>query len=637
MKNQPQSPVGEKRRLDSSADKDSSNKKRRKSSSANTLTTTAPQTGVATEIDALPPKQKSMAEKLRDTLIPLINDAADSRSYRIPDGQTARSLATQFALDIDHAMLERHGEPESANSPFSSQVRSVMFNIKKNTNLVDQLLSKSLKAEDFASMTSEEMASEEKQREYAAIREANVKQVLLKEDTGPHYRKTHKGEELVDNDNEHQHDDFKAPAPPRDRDNEDSVQAPSSPVQEQQMTVELPEDIEKRAPIAVDTTSGADSTRRPSSNFDINSVFAQVRSPQTDQQAFSHRRQSSVRAPEKASGPGVDADVDRLLKDEDGDVEMTGFGDDTIVWQGSIHMQQMEPFAVVARFIAGGDFGKAVPWEKLLSSSLPIQGRIEEGKGDEYIRGLAMTGSHDVAVLALSPVTAEGRDSMDHLYRYFQPRNRWGVVPVDKLESEAMRDLYVVPIPPGGSNLPGFIDMLEYCTIESPRKEHMLLLALVAKLPDVQPAPPQFEHQALEATPVQPAPMVHPPNGTSGPSPSPLTNPHAPSYSPVAPSFPPGHHFANNFPALPIGNGVPHGLPHQAPSPPVNPLVAEILGPYMHTATAKTIVGAQPGISREQLESLRAALDKVPAAREDIGELSKHLAQSNGALANGQA
>ncbi|KAF2679805.1 hypothetical protein K458DRAFT_114231 [Lentithecium fluviatile CBS 122367] len=644
-KSQPQSPTGEKRRHESASEKDTS-KKRRKSSAPHTEKS-PPQSEVASEIDALPSKQRRpLAEKLRDILVPLIDVAAsDSRGYHIPDGETSRSLATTFALQIDQALLMRHGDTVNQESPFFKQHRSIMFNVKKNTILIDRLLTGGLTPEELAAMAPEEMASEEKQREYAAIREANEKQMVLTEETGPRLRKTHKGEEVVGEDYMPDDSTFRAP-PPREREPDEQAQ-PQSPSRDGQMTVELPEDVGHRGPLAVDT-SGApvDGVRRPSAAFDINSVFEKVRSPQHDQQAFLPRRQSSIRAQERPQqGPGVDADIDRLLKDEDNDVEMSDYrSDPTIVWQGTISMQQMERFDTVARFVAGGDFGQVVPWDKLLASLLPIQGRIESGKGDEYIRGLGSTGSHDVAVLALSPVSSEGRAAFDHLYHYFQPRNRWGVVPVEG--NDSVRDLYVIPVPPGGSNLPPFLDMLEHCTIETPRKEHMMLLALVAKLPEVKPQlqqAQQIEQYPGQTTPgPQPPHSIQAPNGPTngpGPSPSPLTNPHGPQYSPVGTSFSPAQSFAANHhiqyaqppPQQQPNNGHPYApqqVPPQSHPQAINPRMTEILGPYINEPTTLQILQSGVGttMTEDQMANLRYILDTVPEARASMKVLTEHLA-----------
>lgn len=627
-KSLPQSPVGEKRRHESIAEKDTEKDtkktKRRKSSQHQEKATTK-----VTDIASLPEKQRGIAEKLQNDMAPLITEASDARGFRIPDGQTAKSLATRFVLQICQAAVEHHGEPSGPNSPFAERLRTIMFNVKKNTFLIDRLLSGSLKADELATMATEELASEEKQREYAAMREAAEKQLILTEETAPRMRKTHKGDEIVDDENANDNTEFRAPQL-RERETEDEEQGvrPNSPGRDRPSQTP----VDAAHPLSVDT----DSARRPSTNFDINSVFDKVRSPQNNQHAFVPRRQSSIQ--EKPQQSVDDADVDRLLKDEDNDVEMSGYSSDpTVCWQGSISMQSMEPFDVVARFVAGGDFGQVVPWEKLLTKQVSIQGRIENGKGDDYIRGIARSESHEVAVLAISPVTSEGRAVFDHLYEYFHSRQRWGVVPVDPT-NEILRDLYLIPVEAGGSNLSPFIDMLEHCTIETPRKEHMLLLTLIAKLPDVKPQLPPTEHferypaQEIAVGQVaQPAPpMVAPQNGPpNGPSPSPVTtNPHAPQYSPMG----------NNFPPAPYGN--PYAAPPMAPAPPQPqplanapahhriPKALEILGPYIDSPVVIQMLNSfsqNEAVAQKQMSSLRDIFDQVPEARENMQVLTDHL------------
>ncbi|KAF2870177.1 SPOC domain-containing protein [Massariosphaeria phaeospora] len=634
---QPQSPLGEKRRHESIAEKESASKKRRKSSTQQHDKSAA--YTPATDIEGLPEKQRLIAEMLKERLIPLIKSAADHRSYRIPDGATAKSMATKLTLQIDHAAILHFGEPSNNQSPYSSQLRSIMFNAKKNTVLVDRLLSGSLSPEDIVSMSAEEMASEEKQREYAAMREANEKQMVLTTETGPRLRKTHKGEEIVGEDNETASTHEFRPPEPRERESvaEENPLQPRSPARdgENQTVVELPEDIGQRAPLSVDTsTAPLDSFRRPSTTFDIKSVFNQVRSPHNDQKLSLQRRQSSIRSQEKIQqGPGDDADIDRLLKGEDDDVEMADYSDPSVVWQGTLDTQSLGAFNVAARFIAGGDFGQVIPWEQLLSPKLPIQGRIERQKGDEYIRGLASSGSHDVGVLAVTAVTAGDREIMDRHYNYFQSKNRWGVVPVDKLGNETMRDLYVIPIEAGGSPLPPFLDMLEYCTIETPRKEPMMLLALIAKLPEARPLPPPaqpYEQQPTEGIAASQGAFATPvANGsTNGPSPSPVTNPHAPQYSPLAPSFPPPHNLGGIFPP-PLNNGFPPPIPPTAPQHHRIPKALEILGPFIDAPVVVNVLTSNPTIHEDQMSALRHIMEKVPAARADLAVFAEHMRAKN--------
>lgn len=626
-KSQPQSPVGEKRRHESIAEKDTKNKKRRKSSQQQEKATTK-----VTDLASLPENQRTIAEKLQEMMAPLIAEASDARGYRIPDGQTAKSLATRFVLEICHAAVEHHGEPSGPNSPFAERLRAIMFNVKKNTFLIDRLLSGSLKADELTTMATEEMASEDKQREYAKMREAAEKQLILTEESAPRMRKTHKGDELVDDENAGDTTEFRAPQL-RERETEDEEQGvrPNSPGRDRPSQTP----VDAAPPLSVDT----DGARRPSTNFDINSVFDKVRSPKNTQKAFIPRRQSSVH--EKPQQSVDDADVDRLLKDEDNDVEMSGYtADPTVCWQGSITMQGTEPFDAVARFVAGGDFGQVVPWERLLTKQVSIQGRIENAKGDEYIRGIARSESHEVAVLAINPVNSEGRAVFDHLYEYFHSRGRWGVVPIDA-NSEIMRDLYLIPVEAGGSNLSPFIDMLEHCTIETPRKDHMLLLTLIAKLPEVKPqvssADQYGSYPASDATGVQMAqpapPMVAPQNGPpNGPSPSPVQNPHGPQYSPMAGGFPPAP-YGNPYAAPPMtATPLPPQPAANAPAHHRIPKALEILGPYIDSPVVSQMLNSfsqNEEVAQKQMSSLRVIFDQVPEARDNMQVLTQHLQQKS--------
>jgi hypothetical protein len=637
VQSQPQSPLGEKRRHEGPTEKANASKKRRKSSQHHEKTA-APSPTTA-DISTLPPTQKPFAEKLCDTLTPLINNASDARTYRIPDGETAKSLASRFALHITLAAVSHFGEPTSGDAEVAKRLRAIIFNVKKNAVLVDRMLSGSLKSQDLATMPIEEMASEDKQREFAAMREAAEKQMILTEEAGPRLRKTHKGEELVGEDN-FDSQEYNQPEL-RERESVDDTQM-QSPVGTR--PPESPANA-THAPISVDTaTPQPNHLRRASTNFDINSVFDKVRSPQNDQQAFLPRRQSSMQMQEKSQAPVQDADVDRLLKDEDNDVEMSGYSSDpTVCWQGSIGMQSMQPFDAVARFVAGGDFGQVVPWDKLISNSLSVQGRIESSKGDDYIRGIGtQSETYDVAILALSPVTTEGRAVMDHFYTYFQSRGRWGVVPVEDFGNDVMRDLYIIPIEAGGSNLPPFIDMLEYCSIETPRKEHMVLLALVAKLPEVKPPLPTTEHfERFPTSEIAAAQIAQPAQPANGPANT--VNPHAPQYSPMTSSFPPQPQgqYGNPFAPPPATLPTPQQSQHlQQPLPPalappavprhhLIPHALEILGPHIDEPVIvqilETNLSSNQVVSETIMNNLRHICDENPEARTDVHVLSEHL------------
>ncbi|KAF2494509.1 hypothetical protein BU16DRAFT_582424 [Lophium mytilinum] len=620
---QPKSPVGEKRRRETVSEKDGMDTKRRKSSSKQGKTADA--TGpAATDPAALPANRKQMVEVVTKYLAPKIRDAVQARKYRIPDGDTTVTLGNRLAMDIDHAMVANHGPPKGNDSAYTLKTRSIMFNMDKNLLLLDRLLSGSLAANELTVMSSEEMASEDKQREYAALREENDKQVVLTEEKGPRVRKTHKGEELIEDDERPHRGDESFSVP--ERHHRESMQTDhtaggdESPRDGSPMQVELPEDIGRSIPLAVDTSAASPSgaaARHPSSAFDVKKIWEHARSPDEATQTL-HRRQSSIaQVQQQPQGPGDDADIDRLLKDEDDDdshFKSFGYsGDTTICWQGSINMPAAGPFQAVARLVAGADVGQKIPWTQMLPADITITGRIDYEKGDEYVAGMRGSATSDVAVLSVSPVNADGRARLDRLFEYFHSRGRWGVVPSDKLGHEAARDLYVVPVPAGGGSLPPFLDMLEYCTIETPRSENLLLLALIARTQSPNATP--GGHPIADGTYTHP--MGAAPNAPPQMSPMPGAHPQFPPNANA--NFPPGGNYGSPYPPAMQSFGPP---PHHA-----NRLAVDIFGPYIDAPVTITML-QQPDIGEIQMRSLRAIMDAEPAARTDMTMLQQHLARN---------
>ncbi|KAF2804686.1 uncharacterized protein BDZ99DRAFT_451851 [Mytilinidion resinicola] len=631
---QPKSPVGEKRRRETVSEKEGMDTKRRKSGSKQGKAADSA-ASAATDPAALPQNRRQMVEVVTKYLAPKIRDAVKARKYRIPDGDTAITLGSRLAMEIDHAMVANHGPPKGNDSAYTLKTRSIMFNMDKNLLLLDRLLSGSLAANELTVMSSEEMASEDKQREYAALREENDKQVVLTEEKGPRMRKTHKGEELIEDDERPHGGDESFSVP--ERRHRDSIQTDHTAGGDESpkeggspMQVELPEDIGRSMPLAVDTTAPPTGTaaRQPPSAFDVKKIWEHARSPDEATQTF-HRRQSSIAQVQEPQGPGDDADIDRLLKDEDDEdspFKSFGYGGDTsICWQGTIDMPAAGPFQAVARLVAGADVGQKIPWTQMLPTVIPITGRIDFSKGDEYVSGMRGSSTSDVAVLSVSPVNTDGRARLDRLFEYFYTRGRWGVVPSDKLGHESARDLYVVPVPAGGSSLPPFLDMLEYCTIETPRSENLLLLALIARTQSPNATP--GGHPIADGA--YPHPSGTPTTAPPQMSPMPGAHPQFPP-NPNA-NYPPGGNYGSPYPPpmQPYGQPPQFNGPNGPPPHHANRLAVDIFGPYID-APVTIMMLQQPDINEGQMRSLKAIMDAEPAARTDMAMLQQHLAKTNG-------
>ena len=105
-----------------------------------------------------------------------------------------------LGLAIEHALYSAFATSEHGyGAEYKNKFRSISFNLKdpKNSALRDRVLTGSLPPEELVKLTSEEMANQELRAQAEKIREEGVAQSVLKVQTGPRIRRTHKGEEIV--------------------------------------------------------------------------------------------------------------------------------------------------------------------------------------------------------------------------------------------------------------------------------------------------------------------------------------------------------------------------------------------------------------------------------------------------------
>ncbi|KAI7157936.1 hypothetical protein KC349_g5204 [Hortaea werneckii] len=630
--------------------------KRRKSSQAAAKPGASPDTSTAVvEIEHLPSDRKKVAQALSKIIMDDISERARG-GFRIPDGDTARSLGDRYAGLIEYSLFMNYDQPTT--DKYKSQFRSLNANLKRNKLLIERLLDQGLTPDDLATMESKDMASEELQRERAKMKEDLDRQAVMVQDEGPRMRRTHKGDEIIEDETFNASEEAANPAPVRERASVDEGGAGSpvngaagSPPQPSQTPVDT-----KRPSIA----AGQGSARRQSSQqFDASKVWGpgSGQSPTGGSVAprpmqMPPRRRSSVT---QQDGAKEDADVDRMLQDDEGDgddyepsADLSN-GDPSIVWRGKlIHAGEGEP-VVNARFVAGRDLANerpaTAPWKDILPQALSIDGRLQIGKAEEYLCGLQWSQSSDVSVLALTPW--DDSESFKKVFEYFQSRQRYAVVNKDK--PNMIKDLYIIPVEAKSQTMPEHIEKLEHCTLTLPTDERLLLATLVVHRNAQQPeyeasttTPQPHQHQA--PTPVNGTGAQHLPQhmrlGAQGPSGSPLAanaptfspqqqqqQQHSPlppnPYIPTATAEPPHH---QPFPPTAYPPPGAHISTMQPPATPHNPLFTEILGPQFATApTALAILNAEPQIGREKLENLKRILEESEVCRTNIEALGRKL------------
>lgn len=500
-------------------------------------------------------------------------------------------------------------------------------------------------------MSSDDMASKELQEKTAEMKKEAEKQHMVVQDDGPRIRRTHKGEELVDDGshNAGNTESIFSSAPARRRESEVEVDAPraTSPVPMSPASpnkVELPDEIGYQGaagspltskPLTVDT--GAPSRhptsldRKSSSAFNIQDVWSSVQSPGADKQPVS--RQASIRqgpgaTQEQIHGTGVaaDADIDQLLKDEDNESEPyspTDYNPDPeYVWRGKMVMSNVADFAGRAKHVGGANLSKTIPWSHLMPNTLSIEGRIDVDRASEYLCGLRWSHTTDVTVLAVTPADdPSARSQFQKLFNYFADRKRYGVI--GKNPVPAVKDCYVIPLEDGGAKKPEYIELLEHCTIDEPRPERTLLLTFVLKAnttPSAQATPRHLDPSVPAGSPIAPAGAVQ--------TPVPMGQPG----SHISPIPGPGSAFAGTPQLPPYSPGANYSPPQPTYQPPYTqqPLeglgaAAQVLGPLAGAPVVAQLMAQVPDVGAHQWAVVKEIMEQVPATQGDFQMMLLHL------------
>ncbi|PGH07776.1 hypothetical protein AJ79_06164 [Helicocarpus griseus UAMH5409] len=604
--------------------------------------------------------------------------AQQQGAYTIPPEKTKEAVGESLGLAIENAMYKHlyggTGEPSEA---YKQQLRTILFNVKKNASLRDGLLVGSISPDSISTMSTQDMASKElRQKDDEIKREAERQHVIIQEQ-GPRIRRTHKGEELIEDDTQHAPTEsiFSVAPARRDTIHDAEPHSATSPTRGARPASPTPshhpEFKEYRGsfdsasghqrPHSIDT-SGGEQRRASSGTFNIQNVWSNVQSPGS----ASHDKPfaPSVAPPHREAPPGhkvqADAEIDQLLKDEEVEsppYSPKDFHADSIVWRGKVSMNPVADFSATARHVAGADLSGRIQWEKLIPPTLVIDGRIETQLATNYLCGLRFSQTTDVSVNAISPPLASHDNAeFQKLFDYFLNRKRFGVI--GKHPLPAVKDTYIVPIEAGHSKKPEFIELLENNGLEDPTPERTLLVVFVVKTNGTHASPPGVGHPTpqeqpayttaspLTATPgagpiqqshfgaapatssgttppVAPAVSASPPTGVDGFNQQQAAPPQPNEYTPTNPALTP------TAVATSQSSPPPQNQNHHQNAA-AKAVAAQVLGPFVTSPAVQQILHQAPNTNAEQLNLIAGILAQNPGAADDYRLLLQKIMESEG-------
>ncbi|TVY58763.1 Transcription factor bye1 [Lachnellula suecica] len=589
----------------------------------------SPESDLPKKILDLETSRQAIATALSKSLNQPLQDAVKNGLYRLNGDDTLDAKAERMAIEIENAAFITLLKPE-----YNKQTRALIFNLKKNHDLCNRLLKRTLSAGALAIMSTDDMASKQLKAETAKMKaQADKQSIMVTDDNeGPRVRRTHKGDEIVEDDS------FAVPDESMNISRRRSMLDPNgdmavrsrenSPMNE----VELPANINDhrshddirghtipKQPLMVETKQ-PHPVRKSSTqaDFDINKIYSSVQSPVNTQ----HIRRPSGNTAPPVNGPGVDPEIDKLLQDDDGN-ESPPYSpaeynsDPDTVWRGTVTMDSVTKFAAAAKHIGGADLSSKMPWEEILQKDLRVAGRIDQEKANEYLCSLRYSAPTDVVIVAVTPTGEAATKGFHDLFQYFNSKNRYGVLTNKGVGN--IRDTYLVPVPASPGSLPDFVINLEGHRVPEERTEPMILVTLVIR------SESQAEHARNSeggAETYSPSIMGHPQRQMS-------MSGTAPAMSPIAPQ---GGSFASPSVAHPqqFSNDEAQRR-HQAEEQRTNAQregeanARRILGPHVNDPTVAFLMPQAYQMRILEWEIITDILDKDEKARHDLQHLSAVL------------
>ena len=576
------------------------------------------------------------AKALKKSISHVLSTIVKDGQVDVPEGSTEDGMSEEYALLIERAVYDTHPATKGQRE-YNQQIKSLTFNLKHNPEVMQGLLHGIHSPTTLAVMTSEQLASAEMQKQTAEMRAKAEKQsILYTQETGPRVRRTHKGEEVVEDESTLN----EAPMPMAGGPRKGGSQHP--PLVKRESTGGDHGDVKARSP----SQSEAHQHSPSHPDFDINKVFSTVKSPTASQL----RRPSAPVL--NTSGPGFDPDVDRMLQDE---TESPPYSptdeahDPDAVWKGSLVMSSIADFQATAKHVGGANFASFGPWSRLIPKRMTVAGRIPQQSAIEYLCSLRYSNLTDIVVVSIQPTDAGSQQEFKALVDYFINKNRYGVVG-NKVAGN-VRDTYLVPVPAGDNGHPEFMLNLVDNFIPKTRTEPMLLAVFVYRN-----EPDQLKQAQDEITP---APTPQPPSATASPTPAPggqrSTSVSGPAFSPATPLAPSAQQLGGPFKSttpVPIPQPPHMQRPQstsQAAAPASNPsplspgagqmteaqkyqaqqagqaMAQEILGPMISFPTVQFLLPQSFQMSRREWEVVRSIYERDPRARDDLQYLGALL------------
>ncbi|CAN6659508.1 hypothetical protein TRVA0_031S01398 [Trichomonascus vanleenenianus] len=464
--------------------------------------------------------------------------------------KTGEQFAEALAMEIEGALYEhmatRDPAPKKKKAKTGSDVgqkyrdkfRSLSFNLKdeKNPDLRLRIVTGQLTPEKIVTLSSEEMLNPELQKYACEVRKESIRDSVLKAEDMPRIRKTHKGDEIMDEyEDENDHGEQARETSRNLSDGEDDSHHESA-----------------NSAGASDNDEGSNSDERGASSeqakkkrilmnanvYNTSTADDFTYSPPASPGAYDYDEDKDTKNERSVSSSNNevhdddddDDELERIIHgerinkaneqedqeeeeddDDDYDPELgfaaaptkpdrsaSGIMDPgNTFWNGHVSFVGMSEFPGTARHLHCTSANLTVRnWDAVMNVNEPIviDGRLDQAKAESYLRQISRT--KDLAAYLLTSDEPVPKANFDVLFEYFHSRHKFGVI---KNRLRNIRDAYILTIGPN-DRVPDYLRLPEKIHDEVVSRimdgEKLVLGLLVVNQPIPQARPQPQAQQA---------------------------------------------------------------------------------------------------------------------------------------------
>lgn len=484
--------------------------------------------------------RKHVSQSFFNIFVTTIKSFVNDGSYTLDPDETPEKAGERLALSIEYSMFKDFSIEEKGKyvltSKYKERFRTLHFNLKddKNPQLRARVVLGQIIPKDLIHMTSEEMANSEIQLLAESVRAQSTKNSVLKQTEAPRIRRTHKGEEIIE---DQEINEFSM-----QQKIETSIPFSLKPQNElakdqKELSISSQQNDTTHEKAAIipkthesDSKDKIENDKKEASkeSFNIQNVWSNIESQKTTHVSEDY----PIIQTQETSATNFDPDIDRMIDDDSTNTppyspSYNAFELDTnkTIWSGKLFMASVTEFNATATQVAGTSISPARSWNEILQNKIIVDGRISVDKSTEYLCHQRYSSTKQLIVISFKPQSKELLPSFEKLYNYFYSRKRYGVL---KPATSAVKDAYLIPLSPT-DQLPEFIQLMDEVHIsEGNRTEKCILgVFIVNKISDTvpiinkMPYPPQNNNEWKElnntplmhqgtnvSTPMMPMPTV---------------------------------------------------------------------------------------------------------------------------------